>query len=212
MALNGGAIPYRTPLEQRDGAMSIEMLLAYGRAQFAADVCRVKQVAQDRFSSQRSSCCFLATARSSLCHRHKMLVGALMPNFKGPPLVLVVDDDPDQVDGLVGLLSQHGMVSLRAYNGQQCLDIVRQNPIDVIVLDLEMPGMSGLEVCAALEKEIVSHSLAIIILTARDEMEIRIEGLRFGITEFITKPSNSQVLIPRIQAQVERCRKIRELG
>lgn len=135
-----------------------------------------------------------------------------MSDFNVPPLVLVVDDDSDQVDGLVGLLSQHGMVSLRAYNGQQCLDIVRQNPIDVIILDLEMPGMSGLEVCAALEKEIASHSLAVIILTARDEMEVRIEGLRFGITEFITKPSNSQVLIPRIQAQVERCRKIRELG
>lgn len=135
-----------------------------------------------------------------------------MPDFNVPPLVLVVDDDPDQVDGLVSLLSQHGMVSLRAYNGQQCLDIVRQNPIDVIILDLEMPGMSGLEVCAALEKEIASHSLAIIILTARDEMEICIEGLRFGVTEFITKPANSQVLIPRIQAQVKRCRKIRELG
>jgi len=212
MVLNGGAIPYRIPLEQRDGAMNIEMLLAYGRAQFAADVCRIKQVAQDRFSSQRSSCCFLVTAESSLCHRRKALVGALMSDFKVPPLVLVVDDDHDQVDGLVGLLSQHGMVPFRAYNGQQCLDIVRQNPIDVIILDLEMPGMSGLEVCAALEKEIASHSLAIIILTASDEMEIRSEGLRFGITEFITKPSNSQVLIPRIHAQVERCRKIRELG
>ena len=141
-----------------------------------------------------------------------MLVGALLSDFNVPPHVLVVDDDLYQVDGLVSLLSQHGMVSLRAYSGQQCLDIVRQNPIDVIILDLEMPGMSGLEVCAALEKEIASHSLAIIILTARDEMEIRIEGIRFGITEFITKPSNSQVLIPRIHAQVERCRKIRELG
>jgi len=135
-----------------------------------------------------------------------------MSDFKVPPLVLVVDDDHDQGDGLVGLLSQHGMGPSRAYNGQQRLDIVRQNPIDVIILDLEMPGMSGLEVCAALEKEIASHSIAIIILTARDEMEIRIEGLRFGITEFITKPSNSQVLIPRVHAQVERCRKIRELG
>jgi len=135
-----------------------------------------------------------------------------MSDFKPPPLVLVVDDDPDQVDGLVSLLSQHGMVSLRAYNGQQCLDIVHQNSVDVIILDLDMPGMSGLEVCAALEKEIAGHCLAIIILTARDEKEIRIEGLRPGITEFITKPANSQVLIPRIQAQVERCRKMRELG
>ena len=135
-----------------------------------------------------------------------------MSDFKVSPLVLVVDDDPDQVEGLAGLLLQHGMVPLRAYNGQQCLDIVRKSPIDVIILDLEMPGMSGLEVCAALQKEIASHFLAIIILTARDEMEIRLEALRFGITEFIAKPSNSQVLIPRIQAQVERCRKIHELG
>jgi len=134
-----------------------------------------------------------------------------MPDFKIPPVVLVVDDDPDQVDSLIGLLSQYGMVPLPAYNGQQCLDMVRQNPIDVIILDLEMPGMSGLEVCAALEKEIASHSLAIIILTARNEMEFRIEGIKFGVTEIITKPSNSQVLIPRIHAQLERCRKIREL-
>lgn len=212
MVLNGGAIPYRTLLEQRDGAMSIEMLLAYGRA----------QVRSGRLSNQAGSARSLLITELKLllfsdyliilCHRRKVLVGALMSDFNVPPLVLVVDDDPDQVDGLVGLLSQHGMVSLRAYSGQQCLDIVRQNPIDVIILDLEMPGMSGLEVCAALEKEIASHSLAIIILTARDEMEVRIEGLRFGITEFIAKPSNNQVLIQRIQAQVERCRKIRELG
>ncbi len=55
---------------------------------------------------------------------------------------------------------------------------MHQNPIDVIILDLEMPWMSGLEACAALEKEIVSHSLAIIILAARDEMEFRNEGIR----------------------------------
>ena len=136
---------------------------------------------------------------------------ALMSDFEMPPVVLVVDDDPDQVDSLIGLLSQHGMVPLPAYSGQQCLDMVRQNPIDIIILDLEMPGISGLEVCAALKKEIVSHSLAVIILTARDDMETRIEGVRLGITEFITKPSNSQVLITRFQTQVEICRKVREL-
>ena len=135
----------------------------------------------------------------------------LRPDFEALLMVLVVDDDPEQVDILIRFLSQNRMVLLPAYSGQQCLDLVRHNPIDVLILDVVMPGMGGLEVCAALKEEIASRSIAVIILTARDDMRTRLEGMKLGVSEFMVKPAKGQELVARIQAQVEMCRKIREL-
>jgi DNA-binding response OmpR family regulator len=127
------------------------------------------------------------------------------------PVILVVDDDPDQVDLLTRFLSQQGMVTLPAYSGQQCLEIVRQNPVDIIILDLVMPGMGGLEVCAVLNKESSTRSIPIFILTARDDPETRLEAMRSGASEFMVKPAQGRDLLARIQTQLEMSRKAREL-
>jgi CheY-like chemotaxis protein len=66
--------------------------------------------------------------------------------------VLVVDDNKDAVDIVARLLSHNGIAALRAYSGQECLDIVRSHSVDVIVLDVMMPEMDGLEVCKRLKE------------------------------------------------------------
>lgn len=114
--------------------------------------------------------------------------------------VLVVDDHKDAVDIVARLLSQHGIIALRAYSGQECLEIVRSCSVDVIVLDVMMPGMDGLEVCKHLKE--ISPTPPVILLTAKDDMATRAAGMSLGVSEFMVKPVNNRDLIARIQTQL----------
>lgn len=114
--------------------------------------------------------------------------------------VLVVDDNKDAVDIVARLLAHNGITALRAYSGQECLEIVRSHAVDVIVLDVMMPGMDGLEVCQHL-KEIPSPP-PVILLTAKDDMATRSAGMALGVSEFMVKPVNNRDLIDRIKTQL----------
>jgi DNA-binding response OmpR family regulator len=131
---------------------------------------------------------------------------------KTTPAVLVVDDDPDLVDLLGRFLSRQGMKILVASNGPQCLEIVQSSPpIDIIVLDIMMPGMDGLQVCAALKETENARAIPIILLTARDDVETRIAGVELGVSEFIVKPVSGRDLVARIRTQIEASRKARAM-
>src|SRR2546425_10213861 len=90
------------------------------------------------------------------------------PGFGTLPMVLVVDDNPDLVDVLTRLLSRQGMVVLPAHSGRQGLERGRPYPIDVIVLDAEMPEMNGCEECGALRQMAGACSIPIILLSGRE--------------------------------------------
>lgn len=128
-----------------------------------------------------------------------------------PPTVLLVDDSRDLVDVLSRFLLRRGMRVLTAYSGQECLEQVCQQAIDVIVLDVMMPGMSGLEVCAALRQRPAIRSIPVILLTARDDMKTRLAGVDLGISEYLVKPVQSHELLARVQTQVEVSRQMRML-
>ncbi len=117
-----------------------------------------------------------------------------------PATVLVVDDNKDTVDILTRLLLRRGMTVLRAYTGSECLETVRSHPIDVILLDVMMPGMDGLEVCGELKR--LSPALPIILVTAKDDMTTRAAGMALGVSEFVVKPVNHADLLVRIQTQL----------
>ena len=117
-----------------------------------------------------------------------------------PATILVVDDHPEVVDILSYLLKRNGFNVLAAYNGNECLEIVREKPVDVVILDVMMPQMDGLTVCAELKK--LSPSLPIILLTARDDVQTRHKGMMLGVSEFIVKPINNRDLLARVQTQV----------
>lgn len=114
--------------------------------------------------------------------------------------VLVVDDNRDMVEILTRLLSRHGLHPLYAYSGQECLEIVHKHVVDVIVLDVMMPGMNGLEVCEALKE--MDTPPPIILLTAKDDMATRAAGMSLGVSEFVVKPVNNRDLLARIQTQL----------
>jgi DNA-binding response OmpR family regulator len=117
-----------------------------------------------------------------------------------PATVLVVDDNRDMVEILTRLLSRNGLHALHAYSGQECLEIVQNRAIDVIVLDVMMPGMNGLEVCEALKA--MDAPPPVILLTAKDDMTTRAAGMSLGVSEFVVKPVNNRDLIARIQTQL----------
>lgn len=132
-------------------------------------------------------------------------------HVEAPPTILVVDDNHDMVDILCRFLSKQGMVVLPAYSGQQCLEEAKQNPIDAIVLDVTMPGMDGLEVCATLKKMETTCSIPIILLTAQDDMRTHLAAMKLGVSEFMVKPARIRDVFARIRTHVECNRKIREM-
>lgn len=128
-----------------------------------------------------------------------------MPSFLhdsvSSPAVLVVDDNAEMVEFLHLYLSRHGMRVFLAYSGQQCIEIAHQQPLDIIVLDVMMPGLSGLETCAALKASPHTAAIPVLLLTAKDDNDTRLKGIRLGICEFLTKPIRGKELLTRIRTQ-----------
>jgi DNA-binding response OmpR family regulator len=117
--------------------------------------------------------------------------------------VLVVDDDPDAVEILTRLLGMQKFSTVPARSGPECLEIVRTQPIDVILLDVNMPGMDGLTVCAQLARDERTRSIPVILVTARDDHETKVAGMRLGVSEFLAKPVNKSELFARVRGQLE---------
>jgi DNA-binding response OmpR family regulator len=117
------------------------------------------------------------------------------------PRVLVVDDNEDVVELLELLLTHHGLNVLKAYGGQESLELARSEPVDLVVLDVMMPGTDGLTVCRELKRDY--PSLPIILLTARDDMATRSQAMSLGVCEFVTKPVDNHDLLKRIQTQLK---------
>ena len=111
------------------------------------------------------------------------------------PLVLVADDDPI----ILRLLDVNFMLAgyrvERAMHGQQALDLARETRPDLVVLDLMMPGVDGLEVCRRLKAGEETKDVPIIILSARVQDEDRQRSYALGVSEFVTKPFDPAELI-----------------
>jgi DNA-binding response OmpR family regulator len=119
----------------------------------------------------------------------------------GPPAtLLVVDDNKGVLDFLVLLLSKHGYKTLGASGGIECLEIVRRHPVDLIISDVMMPAMDGLQLCE--ELKLVAPQTPVILLTARDDMATRAAAMDLGVSEFVTKPVNNHDLLTRVRTQL----------
>lgn len=117
--------------------------------------------------------------------------------------IMIVDDDPDTVAVLSRHLKREGLVPIEACSGAECLRLLGGDPVDVILLDLMMPEMDGFEVCRKLRANPATAEIPVIMITARDDIEARSEGIRAGISEFLAKPFTRRQLLDRITAQLE---------
>ncbi len=116
--------------------------------------------------------------------------------------VMVVDDDADTLAILSHHLKREGFAALEAGSGAACLRIVRENQVDVILLDLMMPGMDGFDVCRALKAHPATADIPIIMVTARDDIDARAEAMRLGVDDFLAKPVTRRQLVDTITAQL----------
>lgn len=118
--------------------------------------------------------------------------------------ILVVEDEKDIVKMLRYNLEKEGLKVIDARDGEDALDLaVRQHP-DLILLDLMLPGMDGLEVCKALKKESKTCSIPVIMLTAKSQESDKVVGLELGADDYITKPFSPRELVARIKAVLRR--------
>ena len=116
------------------------------------------------------------------------------------PTILVVDDNKAVLDFLLLLLSKNALTAIGASSGSECLQVVRSQPVDLIILDVMMPVMDGLEVCRELKK--FAPEVPVILLTARDDMTTRAAAMDLGVSEFIAKPVNNRDLLSRVRTQL----------
>jgi len=118
--------------------------------------------------------------------------------------ILVIEDEPDIQELIRYNLSREGYRVTCAGTGEDGLARARQNPPDVVLLDLMLPGIDGLEVCRQLKSERSTRQIAIIMLTAKGEESDIVSGLELGADDYVTKPFSPKVLVARIRALLRR--------
>ncbi len=118
------------------------------------------------------------------------------------PSILVVDDQPINVQLLRRKLEREGIRVVSAYSGSEALELVQQNKPDLILLDVMMPDMDGIEVCERLQANEDLRGIPVIFITARTNKESKIEGLNVGAVDYITKPIDLDETLARVQTQL----------
>ena len=121
--------------------------------------------------------------------------------------IFVVDDDRDVAQSIEIALRRRGFRVTLAHSGVEALKLLRRYRPDLVLLDVLMPGMSGIEVCRRLRADENTAGLPIIFLTARGQERDRIEGLRVGADDYLGKPFNLEELILRVKAVLRRAKK-----
>jgi two-component system phosphate regulon response regulator PhoB len=120
--------------------------------------------------------------------------------------VLIVDDDPDIVRLVSYNLSQSGFEPLHASTGREALALIQNQPPDLVILDLMLPDVDGMEVCRTLRSQDASANIPIVMLTARSEEIDRVVGFELGADDYVMKPFSPRELVLRVKSILRRSR------
>lgn len=120
--------------------------------------------------------------------------------------ILVADDDADIRELVTFKLTQAGFEVVPVADGVAALDTARSRPVDLAVLDLMMPGLSGLDVCAELRRTPATADLPVIMLTAKAQEQDVATGFATGADDYVVKPFSPRELLSRVQAVLARTR------
>lgn len=113
--------------------------------------------------------------------------------------VLVVDDDPDMAGFLARLLSQQGLQAEIASDGHEALAKIAASPPDLVLLDVQMPGPDGFEICRRLKSNEATALLPVVLVTALEDHASRVAGIEAGADDFLSKPVSREELIARVK-------------
>ena len=120
------------------------------------------------------------------------------------PKILVVEDEPNQVELIEFNLNSEGYEVIVAQDGEEALDLAEEENPDLILLDWMLPKVSGIEVCRQLRRSKMTREIPIVMLTARSEESDKIRGLDIGADDYITKPYSIKELLARVRAAMRR--------
>ena len=118
--------------------------------------------------------------------------------------ILIVEDDPDILELLYFNLEKAGYQTFRAENGEQAVLLAQKHSPDLVLLDLLLPGIDGLEVCRRMKRDPAMQHIPIIMVTAKGEEMDRVVGLELGADDYVVKPFSVRELVLRIQKLLER--------
>jgi two-component system, OmpR family, phosphate regulon response regulator PhoB len=172
------------------------MICKASRARFTEGVQRYRNV-------------FVTTNELTPCRRNRQLA-AVTDTAASVERVLVVDDEPDIVALVAYHLAKSGYSVSTATNGSEGLASARRDKPALVILDLMLPGLSGLEVMEELRGDSATSGIAVLMLTARREESDRIKGLTLGADDYLTKPFSPQELVLRVGAILRRVKAGRE--
>ena len=123
--------------------------------------------------------------------------------MSSPELILVVDDTPANLEVVCETLSNAGYEVATAINGERALKRVQAYPPDLILLDVQMPGIDGFETCQRLKAEPKTASIPIIFMTALSDAQSKEKGFEFGAVDYITKPFQEQEVLVRVKTHLQ---------
>ena len=121
--------------------------------------------------------------------------------------IVIAEDDRDIADLIAHYLQKAGWTAHVSPTGDEALAYIRKQPVDLVILDVMLPGLSGLEVCRALRADPATAALPIIMVTARAEETDRIIGLEIGADDYISKPFSPNELVARVRALMRRSKR-----
>src|SRR3954453_16686400 len=121
-----------------------------------------------------------------------------------PTRILIVEDDPDIADLVRRYLDKAGFITERAASGREALQAIGARPPELVVLDLMLPQLDGLEVCRLRRASEATAAIPIIMLTARADESERIVGLELGADDYVAKPFSPSELVARVRALLRR--------
>ncbi len=116
--------------------------------------------------------------------------------------VLVVDDEPDNLLLTTRSLRSAGIHCLTASSGRECIAVAQRQPIDLILLDLLMPGMDGWDTLAALRAGATTKDIRVVMLTCVEGWSVRTRAMREGVSEFLARPVMRDALVACVRAQL----------
>ena len=119
------------------------------------------------------------------------------------PLILIVDDNPQNLQVLANLLLEEKYKIEFAVNGEATLEWLKNRQFDLILLDINMPGMNGFEVCKRIRSDKETCEVPIIFLSAESERESILKGFEVGAQDFVIKPFDSRELLARVKTQLD---------
>jgi PleD family two-component response regulator len=120
----------------------------------------------------------------------------------GPPVIVVADDDRVTRDTICSILTRAGYLVTPANDGQEAVEIVGQGGVDLVLLDILMPRLGGIEACRIIKSVTGDAFVPVMLVTVKTDTASRVEGLKIGADDYITKPFEEREMIARIEAML----------